>query len=121
MNISYLIYQAERQRSVAEQRETDVQAGRLAASIAKGRPGGEGRGEPGRGQPLADADHSGRRPHPGAQLAALALRHPSTADGRPPPPVRWNVGGGYLAEPLPTNLGRPHAQFADLRVASCHA
>jgi hypothetical protein len=35
MNISYLIYQAERQRSVAEQRETDMQAGELAASIAK--------------------------------------------------------------------------------------
>lgn len=35
MNISYLIYQAERQRSVAEQRETDVMAGELAASIAK--------------------------------------------------------------------------------------
>ena len=35
MNISYLIYQAERQRSGAEQRETDVMAGELAASIAK--------------------------------------------------------------------------------------
>ena len=35
MNISYLIYQAERQRSFAEQRETDVMAGELAASIAK--------------------------------------------------------------------------------------
>lgn len=35
MNISYLIYQAERQRSVAEQRETDVMAGELAATIAK--------------------------------------------------------------------------------------
>jgi hypothetical protein len=35
MNISYLIYQAERQQSAAEQRQTDVQAGQLAASIAK--------------------------------------------------------------------------------------
>lgn len=35
MNISYLVYQAERQRSVAEQRESDVMAGELAASIAK--------------------------------------------------------------------------------------
>jgi hypothetical protein len=35
MNISYLIYQAERQRSAAEQRETDVMAGELAANIAK--------------------------------------------------------------------------------------
>jgi hypothetical protein len=34
MNISYLVYQAERPRSTAEQRETDVQAGELAATIA---------------------------------------------------------------------------------------
>lgn len=32
---SYLIYQAERQRSAADQREADVRAGELAASIAK--------------------------------------------------------------------------------------
>jgi hypothetical protein len=35
MNISYLIYQAERQRGVTEQREADILAGELAASIAK--------------------------------------------------------------------------------------
>jgi len=35
MNISYLIYQAERPRSSAEQREADMQAGELAASIAR--------------------------------------------------------------------------------------
>ena len=35
MNISYLLYQAERPRSVAEQREADVQAGELAAAIAR--------------------------------------------------------------------------------------
>jgi hypothetical protein len=35
MNISYMIYQAERQRSAAEQREADIQAGQLAAGIAK--------------------------------------------------------------------------------------
>jgi hypothetical protein len=34
MNISYLIYQAERPLSRAEQREADVRAGELAASIA---------------------------------------------------------------------------------------
>jgi hypothetical protein len=34
MNISYLLYQAERPRSAAEQREADVQAGELAALIA---------------------------------------------------------------------------------------
>jgi hypothetical protein len=35
MNISYLMYQAERPRSAAEQRETDVLTGQLAASVAR--------------------------------------------------------------------------------------
>jgi hypothetical protein len=35
MNISYLIYQAERPRSSAEQREADVRAGELAAAVAR--------------------------------------------------------------------------------------
>jgi hypothetical protein len=35
MNIAYLIYQAERPRSVAEQREADIQVGELAASAAR--------------------------------------------------------------------------------------
>jgi hypothetical protein len=35
MNISYMIYQAERPRSVGEQRVADVQAGRLAAAAAR--------------------------------------------------------------------------------------
>jgi hypothetical protein len=35
MNISYLIYQAERPRSMAEQREADVQAGEMAAAVAQ--------------------------------------------------------------------------------------
>jgi hypothetical protein len=40
MNIAYMIYQAERPRSAAEQREADVQAGELAAAIARaGRAG----------------------------------------------------------------------------------
>jgi hypothetical protein len=40
MNISYLLYQAERPRSAAEQREADTQAGELAAAIARlGRAG----------------------------------------------------------------------------------
>jgi hypothetical protein len=34
MNISYLMYQAERPRGAAEQREADVLAGQLAASVA---------------------------------------------------------------------------------------
>jgi hypothetical protein len=35
MNISYLLYQAERPRNAAEQRQADVQTGELAASIAQ--------------------------------------------------------------------------------------
>jgi len=35
MNISYLLYQAERPRTAAQQRETDTQAGELAAAIAR--------------------------------------------------------------------------------------
>lgn len=35
MNISYLIYEAERPRSMAEQREADVRAGEMAASFAR--------------------------------------------------------------------------------------
>jgi hypothetical protein len=35
MNISYLLYQAERPRSAAEQREADARAGELAAAIAR--------------------------------------------------------------------------------------
>ena len=34
MNISYLLYQAERTRSAAEQRESDAHAGELAAAVA---------------------------------------------------------------------------------------
>ena len=35
MNISYLVYQAERQLSAIEQREADVRAGELAAAVAR--------------------------------------------------------------------------------------
>jgi len=35
MNISYLIYTAERPRSPAEQREVDVRTGELAAAVAR--------------------------------------------------------------------------------------
>lgn len=35
MNISYLIYEAERPRSIAEQREADVRAGEFAAAVAR--------------------------------------------------------------------------------------
>jgi hypothetical protein len=35
MNISYQIYQAERPRSMAEQREGDVQAGEIAAAFTR--------------------------------------------------------------------------------------
>jgi hypothetical protein len=40
MNISYMLYQAERTRSAAEQREIDVAAGQLAAAFTRrGRAG----------------------------------------------------------------------------------
>jgi hypothetical protein len=35
MNITYLIYEAERPRSMAEQRETDARAGEFAAAVAR--------------------------------------------------------------------------------------
>jgi hypothetical protein len=35
MNIAYQIYQAERPRTAAEQREADIQVGELAASAAR--------------------------------------------------------------------------------------
>jgi hypothetical protein len=35
MNFTYLIYEAERPRSMAEQREADVRAGQLAAAVAR--------------------------------------------------------------------------------------
>ena len=35
MNISYLLYQAERPRTAAQQREADITAGQLAAAIAR--------------------------------------------------------------------------------------
>jgi hypothetical protein len=35
MNITYLIYEAERPRSMMEQREADARAGELAAGVAR--------------------------------------------------------------------------------------
>jgi hypothetical protein len=35
MNITYLIYEAERPRSMAEQREADVRAGEFAAAVTR--------------------------------------------------------------------------------------
>jgi hypothetical protein len=35
MNITYLIYEAERPRSMMEQRETDARAGEFAAAVAR--------------------------------------------------------------------------------------
>jgi ribosomal protein L35AE/L33A len=70
MNISYLIYQAERQKGVAEQREADILAGELAASIAKA----------GRAVKAAVSRVSGNRPQvpviPGDDLIPeLSSRH----------------------------------------------
>jgi hypothetical protein len=55
MNITYLIYEAERPRSTAEQRETDVRAGQLAAAVAR-------------------LGHSLRRPATGKQNASRVVR-----------------------------------------------
>jgi hypothetical protein len=56
MNISYLIYQAERPRSRAEQREADARAGEMAAAAGRlrrslrhavtGRPGNRWKAQP---------------------------------------------------------------------------
>jgi len=35
MNISYLVYSAERPRSIAEQREADMRIGEFAAAVAR--------------------------------------------------------------------------------------
>ncbi|HEY6497330.1 MAG TPA: hypothetical protein VIZ43_28975 [Trebonia sp.] len=56
-NISYLIYQAERPRSAAEQREADVRAGELAAAVARL---GRSRRHSARGK--QDARRDGERP-----------------------------------------------------------
>jgi hypothetical protein len=71
MNSSYLIYQAERRLSAAEQREADVRAGQLAAAIARaGRAGRRavtahlGTGRQGTGR-------AGRRTAPGTVSCAI--------------------------------------------------
>jgi hypothetical protein len=56
-NISYLIYQAERPRSAAEQREADVRTGELAAMVARL---GRSRRRPVTGK--QDARRDGERP-----------------------------------------------------------
>jgi hypothetical protein len=60
MNITYLIYEAERPRSMAQQREADVRAGEFAAAI--GRLG-----------------HSLRHPATGKRNARQDSRHPVSA------------------------------------------
>jgi len=58
MNITYLIYQAERPRSTAEQREADARAGEMAAALAR-------------------IGHSLRRPVTRKQAARWAARPPA--------------------------------------------
>jgi hypothetical protein len=55
MNITYLIYEAERPRSTSEQRETDARAGQVAAAVAR-------------------LGHSLRHPATGKQTARRAAR-----------------------------------------------
>ena len=79
MNISYLIYQAERTRSAAEQREIDAQAGEFAAAIA-------GLGRAGR---RAVTRHQGtgnrRTRRQGTKRAGQAVTPASVACGIPSP------------------------------------
>ena len=57
MNITYLIYEAERPRSMAEQREMDARAGEFAAAVARL---GRSLRHPGKGRRSARRDS--RRP-----------------------------------------------------------
>ena len=72
MNIAYLLYEAERPRSAAEQRQADVRAGELAAAVAR-------LGRSWRHSPAAGRDHQGTgggtvcQPA-GGQLARLVPR-----------------------------------------------
>jgi hypothetical protein len=71
MNISYLLYQAERTRSTAEQREVDAQAGELAAAIARlGRAGRRGAARP-QGSWRNGTRRPVRRPAPAAASCAI--------------------------------------------------
>jgi len=71
MNISYLLYQAERTRSAAEQREIDAQAGELAAAVA-GLGGARPRGSRARGI-------RGRGTRGSSERASPVRRRPSRA------------------------------------------
>lgn len=74
MNIAYMLYQAERTRSAAEQRQIDTRAGELAAAIAR-------RGRTGR---RTAASHQGTR----LQETKRAGRHstPTTVSCAVPSP-----------------------------------
>jgi hypothetical protein len=69
MNISYLIYEAERPRSVAERREADVRAGELAAAVARF---GRSRRHPATGN--QDARRAGQ--HPAGATVSCAIPRP---------------------------------------------
>jgi hypothetical protein len=71
MNMAYLIYQAERPRSAAEQREADVQAGELAAAFARaGRSGRRAVSRP-QGTWRQGTRRAGRRAVPASVACAI--------------------------------------------------
>jgi hypothetical protein len=74
MNISYLLYQAERTRSVAEQREVDAQAGQLAAAIAQLRHAGRRPATRHQGMGHKGTRRLGRRAAPAAVSCAIPPR-----------------------------------------------
>ena len=61
MNISYIIYEAERPKSMTEQREADAKAGEVAAAVAR-------------------LGHSLRHPVTGKRSGRRAGRRPATAN-----------------------------------------
>jgi hypothetical protein len=68
MNITYLIYEAERPRSMTEQRETDARAGEFAAAVARlGRSlrhPAAGKNYAGHGRPAIGTTVAGAVPRP---------------------------------------------------------
>ncbi len=79
MNISYLLYQAERTPGAAEQREIDARAGELAAAIA-------GLGRAGR---RAVTLRAVTRRQGTGERAGLTRRRPSRAAAPAPETVSW--------------------------------
>jgi len=70
MNISYLLYQAERPLTEAQQREADIAAGQLAAAIGRARHSL---------RHAVTGNAATRRPHRGPAAASRAVGRPRHA------------------------------------------